>query len=66
MFNLVYDVDVVSEQSFYCWRDKGTERFGKGNAVISVKTFFDWLESAETESDGEGGDGGETRWDVFP
>ena len=61
MFNLVYDVDVVSEQSFYSWRDKGTERLGKGNAVISVKTFFDWLESDETESDGEGGEGGETR-----
>ena len=54
-------MDVVSEQSFYSWRDKGTERLGKGNAVISVKTFFDWLESAETESDGEGGEGGETR-----
>ena len=61
MFNLVYDVDVVNELSFYRWRDKGTERFGRGNAVISVKTFFDWLENAETESEGEGEEGGEMR-----
>ena len=64
MFNLVYDVDVVNELSFYRWRDKGTERFGRGNAVISVKTFFDWLENAETESEGEGEEGGEMRWDA--
>ena len=61
MFNLVYDVEVVSEQSFYSWRDKGTERLGKGNAVISVKPFLDWLESTETASEGEGEEGGEMR-----
>jgi len=61
MFNVVYDVDVVSEQVFCGWRDKGTETFGKGNSVISVKTFFDWLDCAETESDGEGVEGEERR-----
>ena len=55
MFNLVYDVEVVEENVFFWWRDHGTERFGKGNAIQSVKSFFDWLESAETESDGEEG-----------
>jgi len=59
MFNVVYDVDVVSEQVFCGWRDKGTETFGKRNSEISVKTFFDWLDCAETESDGEGGEGEE-------
>ena len=54
MFNQAYDVEVVGEESCYRWRDKGTENFGKGNAVQSVKSFFEWLESAETESDGEG------------
>ena len=59
IFNLVYDLDVVSEHCFYSWRDEGTERFGRGNAIISVKTFFDWLENAETESEGEGEEGEE-------
>ena len=54
-------MDVVYEQSLYSWKDKGTERFGKENAVISVKKFFDWLESPETESYGEEEEGGETR-----
>ena len=61
MFNLLYDVDMVSEQSFFTWRDKGTELYGKRNAILSVKVLFDWLESAETESNEEGEDGGETR-----
>ena len=61
MFNLLYDLDVVYEHSLYRWRDKGTERFGKGNATTSTAKFFDWLESAETESEGEGEEGGETR-----
>ena len=59
MFNIVYDVDVVSEQVFCGWRDKGTETFGKGKSVISVKIFFDWLECAESESDGEGEERGD-------
>ena len=61
MFNLVFDVDVVSEQSFYRWRDNGTKRFGKEIAVLSVQMFFDWLESAETDPDEEREEEEETR-----
>ena len=57
----MFDVDVVSEQSFYRWRDNGTKRFGKEIAVLSVKTFFDWLESAETDPDEERDEKEETR-----
>lgn len=50
IFNQLYDLEVVGEDAFLQWRDRGTESYGKGNAVISVKTFFDWLEA---ESEGE-------------
>eukprot|EP00731_Ephydatia_muelleri_P015436 Em0008g1156a len=54
MFNAVYDCEVVGENSCYTWRDRAQEGVeGKGTAVMSVKAFFDWLESAERESDSE-------------
>ena len=54
MFNAVYDCEVVGENSCYTWRDRAQEGVeGKGTAVMSVKAFFDWLESAERESDME-------------
>ena len=52
MFNAVYDCEVVGENSCYTWRDRAQEGVeGKGTAVMSVKAFFDWLESAARESD---------------
>ena len=53
MFNRIYDLDVVGEEEFRRWKDKGTEGFGKGVALASVKNFFDWLDGAETESDND-------------
>ena len=54
MFNAVYDCEVVGENSCYTWRDRAQEGVeGKSTAVMSVKGFFDWLESAERESDPE-------------
>ena len=53
MFNQIYDLDIVGEEVFRRWRDKGTEAFGKGAAVITVKNFFDWLDGGETESDND-------------
>ena len=54
MFDIVYDVDLVREKVFLKWKVHGVEQYGKGNAVSSVQGFFDWLESAETESDEAG------------
>ncbi|KAL5490846.1 hypothetical protein EMCRGX_G016037 [Ephydatia muelleri] len=52
MFNAVYDCEVVGENSCFTWRDRAQEGVeGKGTAVMSVKAFFDWLESAARESD---------------
>lgn len=53
MFNAIYDLEIVGEDMFRKWRDKGTEQFGKGAAVLTVKSFFEWLDSCETESDDE-------------
>ena len=51
LFNAVYDLELVDETTFYEWREKGKEPFGKGNAVHSLTTFFDWLGAADQESD---------------
>ena len=51
IFNQIYDLEIVGEEEFRRWKDKGTEGFGKGAAVATVKNFFDWLDSGETESD---------------
>lgn len=51
MFNVIYDLEIVGEDTFRKWKDEGTESFGKGAAVATVKNFFDWLDSYETESD---------------
>ncbi len=51
MFNIVHNLEVVEEDVFYAWKDKdmgelkGDELYGRGNAVMSVKGFFDWLNS---------------------
>ena len=40
IFNQIYDLEIVKEEEFRQWRDQGTERFGKGAAVATVKIFF--------------------------
>ena len=47
MFNILYNLEIMEEEDFYTWRDKGTEKFGKGNALMVVKPFFDWLQLDE-------------------
>lgn len=44
---------MVDEATFIEWRDHGTENIGKGNAVHALKQFFDWLNTANPESDPE-------------
>ena len=43
MFNIVYNTEVVGEDDFLEWYHSGTEMYGRGTAVMSVKSFFDWL-----------------------
>ena len=51
LFACCYVVELVNEQTFHKWRVEGKEQFGKGNALLSVAGFFDWLLKAEQESD---------------
>ncbi len=56
MFNIVHNLEVVEEDVFYAWKNKdmgelkGDELYGRGNAVMSVKGFFDWLNSDQDDS----------------
>ena len=45
MFNIVYNTEVVNEDEFYTWETQGSEQYGRGNAIMSVKSFFEWLKS---------------------
>ncbi len=58
MFNVAYDLDVVGETVYYKWNTIDAVKEGKGNAVAATKAFFDWLQSADVESDEEGGGSG--------
>ena len=45
MFDIVYNTEVVSEEDLKKWREEGTELFGRGMALMSVRSFFEWLQS---------------------
>ena len=45
MFDIVYNTEVVNEDDLKKWYEEGTELFGRGNAVVSVRSFFEWLQS---------------------
>ena len=54
IFHILYgDLEIIDEATFLEWRDKGAESAGKGNAVLSLTGFFQWLENANQESDTE-------------
>jgi hypothetical protein len=53
MFMSLYDVEVVSESACVVWRNNGNESCGRGMALQSTKGFFNFLETAEVESDNE-------------
>ncbi|WP_411016093.1 hypothetical protein, partial [Salmonella sp. s51884] len=48
-FDVLYDEDVISEDTFYSWRDSGdsVEQTGKGTALKSVTSFYTWLEESD-------------------
>ncbi|GBM60298.1 Eukaryotic translation initiation factor 4 gamma 3 [Araneus ventricosus] len=53
IFDVLYDDDVISDESFKEWEesDDPNEVEGKGVAVHSVKSFFTWLRDTEEETD---------------
>jgi len=50
LFDVLYDDDLVSEESFLQWRDKSHdgEQTGRGVAILSVDQFYKWLEEDST------------------
>jgi translation initiation factor 4G len=45
-FDVLYDDDIVSEESFYVWRDKPEvgEQTGRGCGKLALDQFYKWLE----------------------
>jgi len=50
LFDVLYDDEVVSEESFLQWRNKSRdgEQTGRGVAIVSVDQFYKWLEEDTT------------------
>ena len=50
LFTLLYENDVVGEEVFLKWEERGREDVeGRGVALLSVDSFMTWLKSADTE-----------------
>ena len=52
-FDILYDQDIISEDTFKKWEksEDPSERLGKSVARHSVAEFFAWLREAEDEED---------------
>jgi len=55
IFDVLYEVDIISEDAFLEWEtnEDPEEQEGKGVALKSCTQFFEWLKTAETEDDDE-------------
>ena len=54
LFNALYDLECVSEEAYKHWHSKGSPvEYGRGNAVQCVAPFFEWLDSADQESEND-------------
>jgi hypothetical protein len=54
LFDIFYDEDCVTEQTFFEWQKHPDQSETEGHAVVelSTKDFFEWLE-ADNEGEGE-------------
>jgi translation initiation factor 4G len=50
LFDVLYDDDVVSDTTFFRWRDERMfgEQCGRGVAISTLNQFFKWLEEDTT------------------
>jgi eIF4-gamma/eIF5/eIF2-epsilon len=50
LFDTLYDEDVVSDSTFFRWRDDRFygEQMGRGVAINTLNQFFKWLEEDTT------------------
>ena len=49
-FDVLYDEDIICEDSFNLWNNDTTEMQGKVVAMKSVEQFFDWLAEDDDEA----------------
>jgi len=51
IFNVLYDEDVITEQTFLKWEkeDNPDEMEGKGVATLSVASFLAWLREPDSD-----------------
>ena len=50
LFTVLYENDVVGEEVFLKWEERGREDLeGRGVALMSVKSFMIWLKSTHSD-----------------
>ena len=49
-FDVLFDEDIIQEESFHAWQTSPDEEPGKGVAIIAASEFFRWLKSAPEEN----------------
>ena len=50
LFGVLYDEEIVTEDSVTEWETSDKEPQGKGVALSSLQEFFKWLKNTEEES----------------
>lgn len=53
LFDGLYDLDVIDEESANAWKDRdpGSDDSGKTEALVQTNAWFEWLATAEEEDD---------------
>lgn len=50
---IVYDADIVGEDTIFYWYRKGSHAKGRNVFLKDIEPFISWLEEAEEEDDDE-------------
>ena len=53
LFEVLYDEEIISEDSVVAWEKNDEVSVGKGSALTSVAGFLTWLKTSEEESPDE-------------
>ena len=53
LFEVLYDEEIISEDSVEAWEKNDEVSVGKGSALTSVDGFLKWLKTSEEESPDE-------------
>lgn len=57
----LYDLDIVEEESWSSWREEvNVEVQGKGDALVAVNEYLNWMRTAAAESSDEDESGDES------